>query len=334
MEEKKIVSAQPPVPHLPPTVWGGFFWLIYHSFGAWLDRVKLPFDEAKLAMISLIMLLPCAQCSDHAREVLNQVSGETVLASRYESSWLEWTWRLRETIAKRTNRPLKPRHQLSLIAFAYKDISQQQNSHLWFEHAWVAFFIMAFAYPEQPAEELRNKTTHFFISVFPLFFPNVDPAAHHRVTQSNSLYYDKSNHLYHFADNRHCFQHYIYDLRLQQTNPCIGPPKFLPAILHTLEAEARRWESLQSPLPAPEKTLKSLKKSKNAIENTAHLEKTSTDPALSAEQIAIIVVTSVISFVLLVGLSFVMWRKAYSKPSLSLQMEVADTSQWAPPLIS
>ena len=114
--------------HLPPTVWGPFFWHTMHIVAIGYSKHPTYTDKkcAKEFFESLVFLIPCSVCREHYKEHLTEKPITPFLDSR--DDLLKWTIDIHNKVNKLTNKPQWTKEEVLLY---YEKLGGRARSPIW-----------------------------------------------------------------------------------------------------------------------------------------------------------------------------------------------------------
>jgi len=114
--------------HLPPTVWGPFFWHTMHIVAIGYSKHPTYTDKkcAKEFFESLAFLIPCSICREHYKEHLSTKPITPFLDSREDL--LKWTIDIHNKVNKVTNKPQWTEKEV--LAY-YEKLGGRSRSPIW-----------------------------------------------------------------------------------------------------------------------------------------------------------------------------------------------------------
>lgn len=114
--------------HIPPEVWGPFFWNTIHlvALGYSSEPTYIDKRAAKEFYESLTRLIPCPMCRDHYTAHLKNTPISASLDNR--TDLLRWTIKLHNTVNKMLNKPEKT--EVEVLAY-YAALGKRGRSPVW-----------------------------------------------------------------------------------------------------------------------------------------------------------------------------------------------------------
>jgi hypothetical protein len=114
--------------HLPPTVWGPFFWHTMHIVAIGYSKHPTYTDKkcAKEFFESLVFLIPCSVCREHYKEHLTNKPITPFLDSREDL--LKWTIDIHNKVNVVTNKPQWTEQEVMKY---YEKLGQRTRSPIW-----------------------------------------------------------------------------------------------------------------------------------------------------------------------------------------------------------
>ena len=114
--------------HLPPTVWGPFFWHTMHIIAIGYSKHPTYTDKkcAKEFFESLVFLIPCSVCREHYKEHLTNKPITPFLDSREDL--LKWTIDIHNKVNVVTNKPQWTEQEVMKY---YEKLGQRTRSPIW-----------------------------------------------------------------------------------------------------------------------------------------------------------------------------------------------------------
>jgi hypothetical protein len=114
--------------HLPPTVWGPFFWGTIHIVALGYPKKPTYLDKkcAKEFFESLQILIPCAFCRSHYKEHLSENPLTPFLDSR--TDLIKWTLEIHNKVNKMLK---KPEWTLEEFLMYYEKLGNRKRSPIW-----------------------------------------------------------------------------------------------------------------------------------------------------------------------------------------------------------
>jgi hypothetical protein len=114
--------------HLPPTVWGPFFWHTMHIVAIGYSKHPTYTDKkcAKEFYESLVFLIPCSVCREHYKEHLTNKPITPFLDSREDL--LKWTIDIHNKVNVVTNKPQWTEQE---VMHYYEKLGQRTRSPIW-----------------------------------------------------------------------------------------------------------------------------------------------------------------------------------------------------------
>lgn len=114
--------------HLPPTVWGPFFWHTMHIVAIGYSKHPTYTDKkcAKEFFESLVFLIPCAICREHYKEHLTEKPITPFLDSREDL--LKWTVEIHNKVNALSK---KPQWTVQEVLTYYERLGSRGRSPVW-----------------------------------------------------------------------------------------------------------------------------------------------------------------------------------------------------------
>ena len=114
--------------HLPPTVWGPFFWHTMHIVAIGYSKHPTYTDKncAKEFFESLVFLIPCSICREHYKEHLTNKPITPFLDSREDL--LKWTIDIHNKVNKLLN---KSQWTEAEVIRYYERLGERKRSPVW-----------------------------------------------------------------------------------------------------------------------------------------------------------------------------------------------------------
>jgi hypothetical protein len=172
---------------MPPGFWSKYLWCLIHGLFQMLDelakkQVYFPVHEIFAFLRAIGALLPCDDCQQHFAQLLETEWNARKNEKVWKEGFFDFTVQVRQTIAKRLNRPLRNAEYCTQVF----DLE-------WFANAWNALHIVSFAYPVHPTEEFMT-SMRFFFQMLPKVFPKADPEVWNQVLNEDKEWYTNREH--------------------------------------------------------------------------------------------------------------------------------------------